>query len=292
MIAILSDIHGNLPALRAVLADMPPVAEIWVLGDLIGELPFPCEVLDCLLALRGEAPVFTISGNREASLLQARAGQHDDWWHGTQMRALAWTVDQLTPRHWDFLAGLLHPFARLNGRALLVHGAPQLQRGLAHSARQVEAATAELPYALYCAGHTHQARRYALPGRTWINAGAVGMSLDGVAGIATYALLDETVEGYPSVFRHVSYDVDETVRALEASPLWMLAPGIARATALEVQTGRHHIQSLLVFARAYAEARIGGPVDNIPPDLWAEAEQAWDGAEWLEGRYQDQGGFI
>ncbi|HML46985.1 MAG TPA: metallophosphoesterase family protein, partial [Clostridia bacterium] len=102
MIAILSDIHGNLPALEAVLADLPPVREIWLLGDLLGELPYPREVMGKLQALERDLPVRAVAGNREVSLLEIRDGLHEDWRQGTQLSALTWTADQLEPRHWEW----------------------------------------------------------------------------------------------------------------------------------------------------------------------------------------------
>ncbi len=57
MIAILADIHANLPALTTVLEDLPEVSAIWVLGDTIGEMPYPCEVLD-RLALVAEKTLY------------------------------------------------------------------------------------------------------------------------------------------------------------------------------------------------------------------------------------------
>ena len=77
MIALLADIHGNLHALGAVLADMPKVSQIWVLGDMLTGLPFPCEVLNRLLNI--DIPVYAIQGNHEEALLESQRGTCSDW---------------------------------------------------------------------------------------------------------------------------------------------------------------------------------------------------------------------
>lgn len=127
MIAILSDIHGNYPALEAVIEKLPStVSEIWILGDIIGELPFPREVIDILTSLSSKLPVVCIAGNREESIIDAKDGRHNEWWNGTQMRLLAWTVENLTRTHWKLIRKWPTQAFRqvaLN-RVVLCHGAP------------------------------------------------------------------------------------------------------------------------------------------------------------------------
>ena len=86
------------------------------------------------------------------------------------------------------------------------------------------------------------------------------------------------------VFRHVAYDVERTVRGLRRSGLPERAPGISRADILELRTGRHHVMSLLAFCEQYAERSLGYTTQEIPSELWREAEARWDGTEWLPGR--------
>lgn len=280
MIAILADIHGNLPALEAVLSDMPPVSEICVLGDIVGELPDPCGVLDLLVETGRRVPLHAIAGNREVSLLEARAGMHPDWWQGTQMRALAWTADQLRPNHWEWLAALPPTLACLHGKALLFHGSPQAVRGQVYTAEAAQSACAGLPYRWYFGGHTHHARQHRWADRVWINAGSVGISTDRITAVACYALVDEEAPALPVVFRYVGYPLHRVTEAMDACGLTALAPGITRAVTLEMQTGRLHVMSLIGFAQAYAAARGADTRGGIPADLWAEAETIWPGDPW------------
>lgn len=287
MIAILADIHANLYALEAVLADMPKVSEIWILGDMTGELPHPCQVLDRLIEL--PVPVYAIAGNREMSLLEAKNGRHADWWKGTQMRALAWTTDQLQPHHWKYMNNLLPvmPLNTIPDGALLFHGLPQKVRGQMYQREDAVKAVRGVTEHLLVCGHIHKARIHQIGNQTVINAGSVGLSLDGIGGVATYVLLDEkNKEGSRprAAFRKVTYDVDKTVNEIQKYGLSDLAPGISRAVILELQTGYHHVVSLVGFCHAYAEQYLGHAIQSIPPELWNEAEKIWDGSEWIKGR--------
>ncbi len=291
MIAVLADIHANLHALDAVLDDMPEVSAVWVLGDTTGELPFPREVLDRLAGLGEKIPLYAVAGNREQSLLEARAGLHPDWWEGPRFSVLAWTADQLTQAHWESIK-TQPAFLTLEdvpGGAALFHGSPDKVRGKIRLREHAEAAAACVPERWLACGHTHNARLFRVGGKVIVNAGSVGLPLDGMAGAACYALLDETSE--PSsvgnvAFRQVSYDVDAAVAALHKSELAELAPGVSRAIALELRTGRHHLMGLVEFCMAYAERELGHAADDIPAALWAEAEALWDGGEWVKGRMQ------
>ena len=182
MIAILSDIHGNLPALEAVLADMPPVSRVWVLGDTVSGLPWPGPVLDRLASL--PVPVDSVAGNREISLMEAGRGEHPDWWTSTQMCTLAWTADRLQVRHWEALRALPERLALdyVPGGALLFHGTPGAVRGQVYTLAQAQQAARGLPQRWLACGHIHKARWFRVGSRAVVNAGSVGLSLDGLGG--------------------------------------------------------------------------------------------------------------
>jgi len=291
-IAILGDIHGNLPALEAVLDDMPVVSQIWVLGDMVGELPFPCEVMDRLLNL--DVPVHAVIGNREESLLIARNGGHKEWWEGNQYAALAWTSDTLKPPHWDFINSLqktLYVDSPLGG-ALLYHGMPDDIRGAMlkeedatkaiGAAKSIIAKKQKIQW--LAGGHSHHARLFSLDDIRIIGAGSVGLALDGIGGVACYALINSDKR---VTFRNVSYDTVAVIDKIRESGLSVRAPGIALATTAELLTGRHYMSGLVEFAEAYARRKLSnksGHLSEIPLELWKQAEKAWDVSEWMEGR--------
>ena len=291
MIAILSDIHANLPALEAVLADMRVTNAkwnaIWLTGDYLGGMPHPCETMDRLMALSDDwhVPVSIVLGNHDQTILELHQGMHPEMWQTTQWGLMTWTVGQLQPHHWAMLEGLQQtasvPYG--NGqRALLFHGRPQNIRAKILEQKDAEEVAKSVSETILACGHSHQTRMFRVDDKRVINVGSVSNTVEGLGGHACYVLLDETTG--MTTFRYVGYDVEKAIQALRNSSSWERASGVARAWGLEMRTGRQHLMGLVTFANAYAERELGHPVKMIPPDLWLTAEQQWDGSEWLPGR--------
>ncbi|MGW8374930.1 metallophosphoesterase family protein [Streptomyces sp. ODS28] len=206
--AVLSDIHGVLPALRAVL-DEPEVraAERIVLTGDIAAGPQPVQVLDTLARL-GERAVW-IAGNADRELLEYRRGERDtlpdpvSTWAARQLRA-----DQL-----DLLAGLPRS-ARLPVRGLgtveFCHATPRddeevvLVDSRLERWREVFAGLGP-EVAAVVLGHTHMPFVRVADGRLVVNPGSVGMPY-GLPG-AHWALLGPGAE-----LRTTHFDVEAAVR--------------------------------------------------------------------------------
>ena len=211
-LAVLADVHGNLPALRAVLAEVDGegVDAIVLAGDVVGG-PQPLEALSTL-ASRPE-PVHWVRGNceREAVAAYDGAPTADD----EAGRAAAWTARALDRPWRDALAGW--PVATTLDGVLFCHGSPRrddeiLTRGtpdgvLADALRDVDAR-------VVVGGHTHQQLVRSLPavGSTYVNAGSVGMPYEGRPG-AFWALI---ADGAPEL-RSTAYDLDAAAAELRAT---------------------------------------------------------------------------
>ena len=187
-IAALYDIHGNLPALEAVLAEVERegVEHVVAGGDLLSQ-PFALECLDRLRAL-GDAVTF-VRGNadvgQEPALAEAVAG-----WPLT----VELDVDGL-------------------GRVLFCHGSPrsneEILTRISPDERVTEALAGVEANLLVC-GHTHVQFDRVAGGRRLVNAGSVGLPYEGRPG-AFWALLGPGVE-----LRRTEYDVEPMIAALEA----------------------------------------------------------------------------
>jgi predicted phosphodiesterase len=118
-VLVISDIHSNVTALDAVLADAGAVDEIWCLGDLIGYGPDPNEVIERLTSL----PNLTtcLMGNHDAAL----AG-HMPFvaFNGDAQRSLEWQREQVNAASQRFLEALPHE-VQVRGNASVVHGSPR-----------------------------------------------------------------------------------------------------------------------------------------------------------------------
>src|SRR4030042_1565091 len=115
-IAVLSDIHGNLPALEAVLDALKPYDAIWQLGDVVGYGPQPNEVVTRL----AQEGALGVRGNHDSAAL----GQLDTESFNDDARAVVeWTAERLEPAARNWLAAL--PLRSIDGSFTLVHGSPR-----------------------------------------------------------------------------------------------------------------------------------------------------------------------
>jgi predicted phosphodiesterase len=123
--ALISDVHGNIEALEAVLADIrtQSVDEIYCLGDIIGYGPNPCECIDAII----KNCKVTILGNHDQGALF-----DPECFNKAAERAIFWTREQLENGHgtptaraqrWEFLGEL--PRTKKEDNLLFVHGSPR-----------------------------------------------------------------------------------------------------------------------------------------------------------------------
>lgn len=217
-IAVMSDIHGNLWALDAVLADIARrKVDVTVnLGDILSGPLLPAETAERLMALG----LPTIRGNHERQVLEHdpdRMGASDRWAH-----------DHITPAHRAWIAGL--PVSmRLQDDVLLVHGTPGSdlvywmesvdpsgQRTATYAEVLERAGDAQA--SLILCGHTHVPRAVQLDdGRLVVNPGSVGLqAYDGDlphphkaengTPHARYAVVERVGEGWAVEQYAVAYD--------------------------------------------------------------------------------------
>jgi putative phosphoesterase len=210
-VAVLADIHGNLPALRAVLTELDTerVDALVVAGDVVGG-PFPREVLE-LLAARPERVVW-ISGNSEREAVAVWDGElaGDD----EAGRAAAWSAAALD-RRWRYeLAGW--PITTVLGGVRYCHGSPRRDDEVL-TLLTPDAVLAEalggVSEAAVVGGHTHQQFIRAVDGGpVYVNAGSVGIPYEGRPG-AFWLLMDGS-EPQP---RRTAYEVTAALEELRAS---------------------------------------------------------------------------
>src|SRR5256712_12032336 len=120
-LAVLSDVHSNLPALQAVLADVDRIAPdgIWVAGDLVGYNPWPNEVLEILR----ERHVRAIRGNHDRGAI----GGDTSWFNELAAEGVRWTRIHLAPAGVGYLKDLEDRTrgAMPEGLVAMYHGSPR-----------------------------------------------------------------------------------------------------------------------------------------------------------------------
>jgi putative phosphoesterase len=214
-IAVVSDIHGNLTAFEAVLADLGQTSPDLVLhgGDLVHGGSMPAEIVDRVSALGWEGVV----GNTDEMLWMPES--LDEFARNVpKLAPLMATIRQMIPPTLEKLGDERLAWLRNQPRmqrtesVALVHASPEsCWRAPMPNATDEEMQSTygclERPIAVY--GHIHRSHVRSLRGMTVVNTGSVSLSYDGDPR-ASYLLLD----GSNATIRRVSYDIEAEARAI------------------------------------------------------------------------------
>lgn len=217
-VALIGDVHANLPALEAVLAHAREqgVEAIWNVGDFVGYGVFPDEAVKLL---QGEEAL-SIAGNYDLKALQVkrRKAKWQKNKHPEKLLAFEWAYDHLSPESRDYLKALPQERRLTAGgkRILLTHGSPDSNEDpltpdtpedhLRELARKADADV------IIC-GHSHQPFARRVDGAWFINTGSVGRPDDGDPR-ACYAVLRLTPESLDVQHHRVEYDAERIADAV------------------------------------------------------------------------------
>lgn len=244
-IALVGDVHANLPALESVLehARQQEVEAIWNIGDFVGYGPFPDEVIK---RLRKSGAV-SIAGNYDLKVL--RFPKKKKKWRKSKMPrkwlAFKWAYKNLSKKSRKYLRSLPRE-RRLeqDGKSvLLTHGSPASNEEPltpdTPEERLVELAEIAQADIIVC-GHSHKAFTHRAAGATFINTGSVGRPDDGDPR-AAYAILAFDAGGFAVEHFRLEYDIDRAVAAVREAGLpeafaQMLIAGVDLVTILERQS--------------------------------------------------------
>ncbi|MEW5985395.1 MAG: metallophosphoesterase family protein [Chloroflexota bacterium] len=209
-LAVLSDIHGNLPALAAVLEDLRPfkVDHVVVAGDVINWGPFSAQVMERVVQ-EGWA---VIRGNNEYYLLDYGTPRAPAAWQDTsQFPIPRWLHQQLDGRWrtviaaWPDTLSLRFPDAP---PIRVVHGSPRSNTEPifpAHRDEEIEQMLSGVEETVIIAAHSHLRLERRVGRWHILNAGTVGVPLDGVR-VATYMLLEGDERGWRPRWRAAPFD--------------------------------------------------------------------------------------
>jgi putative phosphoesterase len=262
-VALIADIHANLPALEAVLAHARKrkVQAVWNAGDFVGYGPFPDEVVRRVRAEKA----LSIAGNYDLKVLKADRPPRGKDKAPEKRYAFKWALDNLSPESREHLASLPREL-RLNvagWRVLLTHGSPESPK---------ERLTPETPKSrlrrlarkakadLIVCGHSHVPFARKVGARWLINPGSIGRPDDGnpQASYAVIALRRVAGESRPAslAVRHyrVPYDAARTAEHIRQF-------GLPESFARMVLEGRS-LEGVQRWAEARAVTRASAPAEG------------------------------
>ncbi len=216
-VALIGDVHANLPALEAVLAHagQQGVEAVWNVGDFLGYGVFPDEVVRRLRRERA----LSIVGNYDLKVLKFKR-KRTKWRkskHPLKFLAFEWTHAHLSKESRHYLHSLPRELRlQVEGtRVLLTHGSPASNKeplycGTSEDRLHELAQMAQAD--LILCGHSHQPFTREVQGVWFVNSGSVGRPDDGDPR-PCYALLDLALDRLQVSHHRLEYDVERAAAA-------------------------------------------------------------------------------
>lgn len=254
-IAILADVHGNLPALEAVIRDLAALRpdRVIVNGDMVNRGPEGVEVMDRLaetgwtLTLGNHDDLMRMWVERDPVLPR-------EWFVDPFWRSTGWCAERLAESGWLATVAELPMTVAIeppNAPSVLVsHGSPRHYRE-GYGEHLSDEAISEIvqmhPYDVLVGSHTHRPLERAWGGHAVLNSGAVGTPFNGDPR-AQYLLLRLEGGAWRPDFRRVPYRRAPALAAYEASGYLDEGGLSARLYWLEVATARSYLVPFLMWS--------------------------------------------
>lgn len=308
-IAVISDIHGNYPALAAVLADAKEqkTEEYIFAGDYCLSGPYINECVDAIRAIPG---AHIVRGNEEGYLERLIGTDESEWTDG-QMQISYYSFRTITKDNLEYLMNLPGRIdIERNGVSIHVThdkgaflgdidgdhwsssrlsakyaGKTVSQSALKRDIREanetddlLQERLASLADGVYIFGHTHIQWSYqARNGRiTLLNPGSCGLPLDCLTGTVPYVILEISESGKVTVDeRRVPFDTAEYAKSLQNSGQFTDAPVWTKVIMKELTTAREHLIPFLTYLEGYAQ-RIGDDRRPYVVETWECGYASWN----------------
>jgi predicted phosphodiesterase len=254
-IAVLADIHGNLPALEAALAHVETLRpdRIVVVGDVVVGAP---DSAACWAKIQGlGCPV--LRGNHERYVFDFGTPRAKPEWATDRFGPVRWTAEQFTQAERAVLAALPMTL-RLpeTPGVLFVHGSPRSDSDLVFPytpEAELEDKFAGVTEPLVVRGHNHYCGVRDWRGGRIVTVGSVGLALDGTPS-AQFALLEQRTDGVWRIeHQSVPYDVAATLRRFQETGYLEQGGPVARMFAREVATASFHVVPFLEYFEKTAQ---------------------------------------
>jgi putative phosphoesterase len=278
-LAVIADIHGNLPALESVLGEINTlgVDGLLVAGDMTCG-PNSAAVLKRLQAENA----WMVLGNNEQYLLRFDSGLAPAWWHTSHQWALnRWVYQNIDQASLDVLHSLPEqrvidlpgttPIRMFHGS---LHSSSEMLDPNLHPEPLKDAFDGTSEAVLVC-GHTHLPWHERRDGRLAFNPGAVTFPCNGDVN-AQYAILTWNGPGWEVEFHSAEYDHSLVRKAFIESGLLQEGGPLTLGFLLSIETGSDVSMDFLRHAYRMA-AESGHPdCEYVPDDIWEAAAESFD----------------
>jgi putative phosphoesterase len=273
--AVLSDVHGNFPALKAVLDQIDQVEPdaILVAGDLIGGPD-----TDSVISILTDREAQMILGNMDLDLLKFVDGHFPDAKRRSrQWGFMRWHAENVSEPLVEFLRSL--PEQRevmVNGSPpiLMVHGSPRSPYESLFPDKEIDRlnqVAEEMMQDVLVCGHIHIQWSRNIAGKLVFNPGAVSAPLEGDS-LSRYSILRYENDQWNIEPRNVEYDVNELRSRYLESGLLGAGGAVAKAFLLACETGVDVAKPFYEFALERVKKESLSSSEFIPDEVWLKAE--------------------
>jgi putative phosphoesterase len=279
-LAVLADVHGNLPALEAVLEDFKQYSldGVIVAGDFVGG-PHPNETLALLCSIM---PHWMIIGNSDIGLLRYHEGQAPEYQQtAKQFALLRWACQRIDLDSLEILRNLPEQRVILldnSDPVRIVHG--RLETAFdgydpEEELDNLESDLAEIKERVLICGHTHCPWVFQKNGKLALNPGSVAGPLNGYIG-TQYALLEWLDGRWQAELHAIKYDLTRIRSDFVQSGLLETGGPLAHCFLNSIETGRDG--SLRFLEHAWELVKQAGlqNISYIPDEIWDLAEASYD----------------
>lgn len=302
--AIISDIHGNMPALEAVLQDAKKIGvdEYIFLGDYCLSWPFPNEVVN---TIKDTTHAHMVGGNEEDYFHNILTQEENAWING-QYSTLYWGYNAMTKDNLNYLSNLpkelnvqdshasirafhcsntyfngtkTEEFTNKNysmnyGKKTFTHEEYiNIINNTLSNDHNLKRVLTKIPDGIYTFGHTHVQWHFQIENKLLINPGSCGLPLDCLPG-APYTIIDISNINWKVLERRVQYDIEKTVDNLLKSELYQKAKVMSSIVIDELRTGLSQIHDFFEFVNDYAN-EINDTVRPYSQGTWTNAYEIW-----------------
>lgn len=236
-VGILSDIHGNVRALKAALRYLEGkgVNNYFFLGDYLGELPGVKETIDIIRALEKEGKAVVIKGNKEEYLLNGLCDGHPEWdEYKSVVGMLRYSASCIDEETKEYLSSL--PISRVihyDGlpEIIICHGSPDNSKKPVLSPKYGidKELFDSIDYKYIIQGHTHFQDSYSSEGKNVWNPGTIGLPCNSKPETEFMIIEDINGEWVPQ-FVNLEYDYMNVIKDMRDCNLYEVAPYWTKAT--------------------------------------------------------------
>ena len=296
--AVISDIHGNLNALNAVLEDCEgqSIDKYLFLGDYYGEFPMHNEVIS---RIKEMADIYAIKGNKEERMVEYKKIDSQEW-KSEQLAPLYWNLKTIKDNHYAYIENLPEKLFftvdnincymahlpsqhfghgvvdRIGGRTFLNQYGKEYSshmeylayvKNTLHENQEFIQKLSEMSDGIYLFGHYHTQWYAEIDGKLLINPGSCGLPLD-FNKSAPYTIFD--TNNFTVIERRVPYDTKIPVQLLKESDYYNAAPFWNKLSISEFENARVTVLLFLEFVEELAAKR-NDRAHPYSDELWFEA---------------------